>query len=177
MKLGHQGAALARLMPLVYAELRRLAGHWLQGEHTGHTLQPNRLVHKAFLQLVNQDTPAGNIAGSPCGRGTTDAPRPGGLRPAARRRQTRGIAVTLDEERFSAGADVDRAGEILAVEEGLGRLARLDRQQAQVVELRYFGGIRLRKQPGSWRSPARSQARWAMAKAWLRPNWQTKDRR
>src|SRR5271157_4002144 len=54
LRLGNKDA-LGELIPLVYGELRRLAGHYLQAERTGHTLQPTALVHEAYLRLVEQD--------------------------------------------------------------------------------------------------------------------------
>jgi len=54
LRLGNKNA-LGRLMPLIYEELRRLAGHYLQAERIGHTLQPTALVHEAYLRLAGED--------------------------------------------------------------------------------------------------------------------------
>ncbi len=176
MKLG-RGDALARLMPLVYAELRRLAGHYLRGERIDHTLQPTALVHEAFLRLVGQDRANWQHRGQFIGvaarvmrRILVDYAR---QRAASKRA---GSAVTLDEERFSPGAGMDRTEEILAVDEVLDRLAELDPQQAQIVELRYFAELSVEETAEALEISSRTVKRdWAMAKAWLRA--QLADRR
>ena len=113
MRLGHRDA-LDRLMPLVYAELRRLAGHYLRGERIGHTLQPTALVNEAFLRLVGQDHAGWQHRGQFIGvaaqlmrRILVDYAR---QRAAGKRA---GSAVTLDEEPLSPGAGMDRTEEIL----------------------------------------------------------------
>lgn len=169
MKLGHKDA-LDRLMPLVYAELRRLAGHYLRGERIGHTLQPTALVNEAFLRLVGQNRADWQHRGQFIGiaaqlmrRILVDYAR---QRAAGKRA---GSAVTLDEERLSPGAGMDRTEEILAVEEVLGRLTELDPQQAHVVELRYFGGLSVEETAEALSiSPRTVKRDWAMARAWLR---------
>ncbi len=169
MKLGHEDA-LARLMPLVYAELRRLAGHYLRGERVGHTLQPTALVHEAFLRLVGQDRADWKHRGQFIGvaaqlmrRILVDYAR---QRAAGKRA---GAAVTLDEERLSPRAGTDQTEEILAVDEVLDRLARLDSQQTRIVELRYFGGLSVEETAENLGISARTVKRdWAVAKAWLR---------
>jgi RNA polymerase sigma-70 factor (ECF subfamily) len=176
MKLG-RGDALARLMPLVYAELRRLAGHYLRGERIDHTLQPTALVHEAFLRLVGQDRANWQHRGQFIGvaarvmrRILVDYAR---QRAASKRA---GSAVSLDEERFSPGAGMDRTEEILAVDEVLDRLAELDPQQAQIVELRYFAELSVEETAEALEISSRTVKRdWAMAKAWLRA--QLADRR
>jgi len=169
MKLGHQDA-LGRLMPLVYAELRRLAGHYLRGERTGHTLQPTALVHEAFLRLVGQDRTDWQHRGQFIGvaaqlmrRILVDYAR----QRAARKRA--GSPVTLDEERLGPGVGMDRTEEILAMEEVLDRLAKVDPQQARIVELRYFGGLAVEETAEVLEiSPRTVKRDWAMARAWLR---------
>ena len=80
LKLGNKDA-LGRLIPLVYRELRRLAGRYLQAERAGHTLQPTALVHEAYLRLVEQDRADWqNRAHFLGGRRAAHAPHPGGLR-------------------------------------------------------------------------------------------------
>ena len=169
MKLGRKDA-LARLMPLVYAELRRLAGHYLRGERIGHTLQPTALVNEAFLRLVGQDRADWQHRGQFVGvaaqlmrRILVDYAR---QRAAGKRA---GCAVTLDEERLSPGAGMDRTEEILAVDEVVGRLAELDAQQARIVELRYFAELSVEETAEALEiSPRTVKRDWAMAKAWLR---------
>jgi RNA polymerase sigma factor (TIGR02999 family) len=176
MKRG-QKDALARLMPLVYAELRRLASHYLRGERIGHTLQPTALVHEAFLRLVGQDRADWQHRGQFIGvaaqlmrRILVDYAR---QRAAGKRA---GCAVTLNEERLNPGAGIDRTEEILVVEEILSRLAKLDPQQARIVELRYFGELSVDETAEVLEiSPRTVKRDWAMARAWLRA--QLADRR
>jgi RNA polymerase sigma-70 factor, ECF subfamily len=165
-----QRNALDRLLPLVYNELRRLAGHYMQDERTGHTLQPTALVHEAFLRLAGQDhtdwqgrAQFMGIAGQLMRRILVDHAR---KRYAAKRG---GTFVTLDEAIENQCASVTLPEEILAVDEALNRLAQLDPQQARIVELRYFGGLSAEETAQALGVSLRTVERdWAMAKAWLR---------
>jgi len=162
--------ALPKLIPLVYGELRRLAGLYMRNERIGHTLQPTALVHEAFLRLVGQSRAEWQHRGQFMGvaaqmmrRILVDyaRQRAAGKRP--------GPAVTLDEERLSPGGGVDRTEEILAVNEVLDRLVRLDPQQARIVEMRYFGGLSVEETAESLGiSPRTVKRDWAVARAWLR---------
>lgn len=168
LKLGRKDA-LEKLMPLVYRELRRVAGNCMRDERRGHTLQPTALVHEAFLRLVDQDrTDWGSraqfvgVAGQLMRRLLVDHAR-------SRRALKRGIAVTLNEEIFNQAAGADQTEEILAVDEILARLAELDPQQARIVELRYFGGLSVEETAEALAiSPRTVKRDWAMAKAWLK---------
>ena len=121
MRLGSEDA-FARLVPLVYSELRRLAGHYMRDERASHTLQPTALVHEAFLRLAHQERADWQNRAQFIGvaahmrRILGDHAR----RRAAAKRAT--IRVTLDDARFSRGADIGQAEEILAVDEVLARL-------------------------------------------------------
>ncbi len=169
MKAGREDA-LARLIPLLYAELRRLAGRYMRDERAGHTLQPTALVHEAFLRLAGQDranwqnrTQFIGIAGQLMRRILVDHAR-------KRRAAKRGAAqVTLDEAIETQCAVVTRPEEILAVDEALERLAQVDAQQARVVELRYFAGLASEETAEALGVSMRTVERdWSMAKAWLR---------
>jgi RNA polymerase sigma-70 factor, ECF subfamily len=169
MKGGNQDA-LARLMPLVYRELRRLAGHFMRDERRGHTLQATALVHEAFLRLVDQDradwqcrTQFMGVAAQLMRRILVDHAR----RRATAKREA-GVQVTLDDARLNQGANMGQAEEILAVDEVLGRLSQFDPQQARIVELRYFGGLSVEETAEAMEiSPRTVKRDWAMAKAWL----------
>lgn len=169
MRLGREDA-LARLMPLVYAELRRLAGHYLRGERIGHTLQPTALVHEAFLRLVGQDHAGWEHCGQFIGVAAQMMRRI--LVDYARQRAAGkrvGAAVTLNEEKLGPQAGSDRTEEILAVEEVLGQLADLDVRQARIVELRYFAGLSVEETAEVMGiSPRTVKGDWAVARAWLR---------
>ncbi len=168
LRLGRK-EALGRLMPLVYRELRRVAGRQMRDERPGHTLQPTALVHEAFLRLVDQDhadwqnrAQFVGVAGQLMRRLLVDHAR---RRHAAKR----GIAVTLDEDIFNHGAGADRTEEILAVDEVLSRLHELEPRQARIAELRYFGGLSVEETAEAMGICARTvKFDWAMAKAWLR---------
>ena len=167
---GGDKAALEKLIPLVYGELRLLARACLQAERAGHTLQPTALVHELYLRLVNQDHADWKdrahflaIAAQLMRRILVDYARS--------RRTSKRAGVTL---RIGAGGlEPEGAGlpieEILTVDRALDRLAELDRQQARIVELRYFGGLTVEEASVAVGVSERTVKRdWAMANAWLR---------
>ena len=168
LRLGRKDA-LERLMPLVYKELRRVAGRCMRDERPGHTLQPTALVHEAFLRLVDQDhadwqnrAQFVGVAGQLMRRLLVDHAR-------GRRAQKRGIPVTLNEEICNRAAGADQTEEILAVDEVLARPAELDPQQARIVELRYFGGLSVEETAEAMAiSPRTVKRDWAMAKGWMK---------
>lgn len=173
LKLGREDA-LEKLMPLVYRELRRVAGHCMRDERPGHTLQPTALVHEAFLRLVDQDRADWRNRAQFIGVAAQLMRRL--LVDHARRRRAlkRGTPVTLNEEIFNRAAGAVHTEEILAVDEILSRLAELDPQQARVVELRYFGGLSVEETSEVMAiSPRTVKRDWAMAKAWLRTQLST----
>ena len=168
LKLGHKDA-LERLIPLVYRELRRVAGRCMRDERPGHTLQPTALVHEAFLRLVDQDRADWRnraqfvgVAAQLMRRLLVDHAR-------GRHALKRGIPVTMNEEIFRRTAGADHTEEILAVDEILGRLAELDPQQARIVELRYFAGLSVDETAEAMAiSPRTVKRDWAMAKGWMK---------
>jgi len=168
LKLGRKDA-LDRLLPLVYRELRRVAGRAMRDERRGHTLQPTALVHEAFLRLVEQDRADWQnraqfvgVAGQLMRRLLVDHAR-------GRRALKRGIPVTLNEEIFQRAAGADQTEEILTVDEILTRLAELDPQQACIAELRYFGGLSVEETAEALAiSPRTVKRNWAMAKRWMK---------
>jgi len=168
LKLGRKDA-LERLVPLVYRELRRVAGRCMRDERPGHTLQPTALVHEAFLRLVDQNHADWQnraqfvaVAGQVMRRLLVDHAR-------GRRALKRGIPITLNEEIIHGTGRPDQTEEILAVDEILGRLEKLDPQQARVVELRYFGGLSVEETAEAMAiSPRTVKRDWAMAKGWMK---------
>ena len=161
-------AALDRLMPLVYQELRRLAHQHLNKERTGHTLQTTDLVHEAYLKLVDQRRVHWQnrahfygIAAQLMRRVLVDRAR-------RRRRVKRGggaTMVSLDEV-----ATVSRQSivDVLAIDEALTRLAEKDPRKAQIVELRFFGGLEVEETAAFLKISEITVMRdWKMAKAWL----------
>ena len=138
-----QGDARARedLMPLVYRELRRRAGAYLRNERRDHTLQPTALVHEAYVRLVGQDRVTWQnraqffgVAAQMMRRILVDHAR----RHHAAKRPGAGAKVTLDD-RIGAAQPYDC--EILLLDQALHDLAGVDARQAEIVELRYFGGL------------------------------------
>jgi RNA polymerase sigma-70 factor, ECF subfamily len=167
VKLGRSDA-LERLMPLVYRELRRIAGCQMRGERVGHTLQPTALVHEAFLRLVDQSRADWQNRAQFLGVAAQLMRRL--LVDHARRRGAakRGIPVTLNEEIFPRGPGAGQTEEILAVDQVLERLAKLDPRQARVVELRYFGGLSVEETAEAMGIATRTvKLDWAMAKGWM----------
>jgi RNA polymerase sigma-70 factor (ECF subfamily) len=177
MKRGNS-EALPKLVPLLYDELRKLAGHFLREERPGHTLQPTALVHEAYLKLAGQRAGFENraqfmaVAAQAMRRILVDYAR---QRVAAKRGG--GVALT-DLDIASVGATVEQSQELLAIDEALEKLTALDPQQARVVEMRYFGGLTVEETAAALAIAPRTVKReWAMAKAWLRVEISSWDRR
>jgi RNA polymerase sigma-70 factor (ECF subfamily) len=161
--------APARLMPLVYDELRRLADYYLRQERPDHTLQPTALVHEAYLKLVDQTRVDWQnrahffgVAAQLMRRILVDHAR----RHRASKRGGLQQKMALDEAvDYSQPRDVD----LLALDEALNALAKLDERQSRIVELRFFGGLTIEETAEALGvSPATVKVDWSMAKAWLR---------
>ena len=168
--------AMDRLMPIVYDELRRLAAGYLKGERPGHTLQPTALVHEAYLRLVRQDRVEWQnrahffgIAASMMRRVLVDHAR----RRQAEKRDAGGFRLTLQlGEAFEAARDP----ELIELDQALGRLERLDSDQARVVELRFFGGLTVEETAVVLGiSTATVKREWRTAKAFLRREMASDD--
>jgi RNA polymerase sigma factor (TIGR02999 family) len=165
---GGDSNALQQLLPLLYDELHRVARHQLRGERPDHTFQPTALLHEAYLRLA-------------------------GVRPAEIQNRSHFIAlasrlmrqVLVDHARahlavkrqggvripLSEALDLPAEPEVdlLGVDEALTRLAQLDEQQAQVVELRFFGGLSIPETCSALKISASTVKRdWSTARAWLR---------
>jgi RNA polymerase sigma-70 factor (ECF subfamily) len=166
---GGDRAALDELMPLVYDELRRLAGNYLRRERADHTLEPTALVNEAYLLLVGQrNTHWQNraqfigVAANMMRRILVSYARAHN----AAKRGGQHFTVSLGEaDRFGERPDVD----LLAVHEALERLAAIDPQQARVVELKFFGGLTIEEAAEVLGvSHTTVETDWKMARAWLR---------
>lgn len=168
--------AAEQLMPVVYDELRRIAGSYMRRERPGQTIQPTALVHEAYLRLLKgkkQDWQGRThflaIAANSMRQILVERAR---AKQAAKRGGDRD-RITLDEATFKGdGATQPRddvALDLLLVDEALDRLAALDPQQARVVELRFFGGLTIEETGAALGvSPATVKRHWTVAKAWLR---------
>ena len=160
--------ALDNLLPLVYKELRRLAHFQLQGERRDHTLQSAALVHEAYLRLIGLDPPQWEsrthffaIAGHLMRQILVDYAR----RHGAAKRGGGICKISLDDALTpSKGNDLD----IVAVDEALKELAKVDERQSRVVELRFFAGLSLEEISKVMDiAPATAQRDWVAARAWL----------
>jgi RNA polymerase sigma factor (TIGR02999 family) len=161
-------AALDQLMPLVYAELRRLAHRHLRGERSGHTLQTTALVNEAYLRLVDQNQFNWQnrahffaVAAQMMRRILVDYAR-------ARLNAKRGggtVRVMLEE---AAEVSQDRSAEMVALDDALTELAEFDQRKSQIVELRFFGGLSIEETAEVLKvSPGTVMREWTLAKAWL----------
>ncbi len=160
-------AAFDRLMPLVYDQLRRIAHRYVQRERNGHTLQTSALVNEAYLRLVDQHVVWQNRAHFFAV--TARVMRHILIDHARRRRYAKhgGEArqVSIEE---AAAMSMERAAELIALEEALDELAKLDQRKSRVVELRYFGGLSLEETAEALNISLMTVRRdWRAAKAWL----------
>lgn len=163
-------AAIERLLPLVYDELRALAGRHLRGERADHTLQPTALVHEAYLKLVDQTRVDWRgrghfmaVASMAMRRLLVDHARARG------RKRRGGDAPKLSLSAALPVADDAQADEIVAVDRLLDALAGFDPRAAQVVECRFFGGLSIEETAAALElSPMTVKRSWRVARAWLR---------
>jgi RNA polymerase sigma factor (TIGR02999 family) len=161
-------AALDALLPVVYNELRKLADHYLQQERPDHTLQATALVHEAYLRLVDQTNISWqnrahffSVAAQVMRHILVDHAR-------AHKAEKRGGGepeISLDAAiSFFAERDVN----LVALDEALNELTKLDAQQGRIVELRFFGGLTIEETAEVLKiTPGTVRYDWRMAKAWL----------
>ena len=160
--------ALKELVPLLYEDLRRVAHQYLRGARPGHTLQTTALVHEAYLRLEQHHSPQFQDRShfiATCAllmrqiltgyeRTRRAAKRGGG-----------GAKITLDD---AAAVMKGRPVDLLALDDALHSLARLDVQQSRIVELRFFGGLSVEETAGVLGiSAATVKRHWATARVWL----------
>jgi RNA polymerase sigma factor (TIGR02999 family) len=165
---GGDRAALDRLVPIVHDELRRLARHYMRGERDGHTLQTSALINEAYLRLVDHTNIDWQnrahffgVAAQAMRRVLVDHARSRGY-------QKRGAGAQKVELDEAAELAEERASELVALDEALAGLERFDPRKAQVVELRYFGGLTGEETAEVLGlSPATVQREWQAAKLWL----------
>jgi RNA polymerase sigma factor (TIGR02999 family) len=161
-------AALEELMPLVYDELRKVAARSLRRQRPGHTLQTTALVNEAYLRLIDSSRVQWQNRAHFFAVSATLMRRI--LVDFARERQNlkRGGAaerVSLDE---ALAVAPERGADLLALDEALNRLAALNPRQAQVVELRYFGGLNEEETAEALKVSLRTVQRdWNLARLWL----------
>ncbi|HEY4281849.1 MAG TPA: ECF-type sigma factor, partial [Chthoniobacterales bacterium] len=140
--IGGDVEALAEMLPVVYQQLRDLAGNYLRGERSDHTLQPTALVHEAYLRLRKQRqvdwTNRAQFIGVAALMMRRVLKTHATARAAGKRGWDKGVRLVLDDAiHFSEKCDLT----VAAVDEALGELEKLDARQGRIVELRFFGGL------------------------------------
>ena len=160
--------AFKHLMDLAYGELHKLASHYMATEHAGHTLQATALVNEVYLRLVDVKQVGWEdrahffaLCAQLMRRILTDFAR-------SRNYQKRGGRIPHVELHDAATVSIETGPEILAVDEALKSLSKLDSRKCQVVELRFFGGLTVEETAGALGISAETVMRdWRLAKAWL----------
>jgi RNA polymerase sigma factor (TIGR02999 family) len=165
---GGDQAAFERLVPLVYAELKRIARRHMFRESEGHILQTTALVHEAYMKLVSDPGAKWQdrahffaVSSQQMRRILVDAAR-------SRLRKKRGgdaPVISLDDTPMLSSS---RAAEFVALDDALNELAALDERRSRVVEMRYFGGMSVEETAAVLNlSPATVLRDWNAARAWL----------
>jgi RNA polymerase sigma factor (TIGR02999 family) len=167
--------ALEKLMPVVYAELRRIAANYLRRERSDHTLQPTALVHEAFLRLIDQKSPRWQARAQFYGlaaqlmrrilvdhaRKNQAAKRGGGYQ----ERVSISGMESLDEPQTVGKSQID----LVALNDAMTELTEIDPQLSRIVELRFFGGLSIEETAQVLHLGHASVERdWKVARAWLR---------
>jgi RNA polymerase sigma factor (TIGR02999 family) len=162
---GGDPAARQALLPLVYKELRDIAHRQLRRERSGHTLQSTALVHEAYLRLMDQGAPETQnrahfvaVAARLMRQILIDYAR------------SRGASLRVDVELAGdpAAMSPKQGADLVALDDALKNLSERDEQQAQIVEMRYFGGLTIDETAEVLKiSPATVKRDWSMARAWL----------
>jgi RNA polymerase sigma factor (TIGR02999 family) len=161
--------ALERLLPLIYDECRRIASRQLRREHRQHTLEPTALVHEVYLRLVGQRHATWEsraqffgVVAQVMRRILVDYAR------ARHAKKRGGSAVLVSLDAAAEDSPAPEAGDILAIDEALERLAAHDPDQVRIIELRFFAGLSVEETAHVLnRSPRTVKREWRLAKAWL----------
>jgi RNA polymerase sigma factor (TIGR02999 family) len=161
-------SALAELTPLVYEELRRLAHHFMEGQRRDHTLQTTALVNEAYLRLADQTDPNWQSRAhffAVAARGMRQIVVDYARSYQSQKRGGGALKVELDE---AVIVSPEQSREIVDLHEALERLAALDSRKAQVVELKYFGGLNYDEMAEVLKiSRVTVRRDWEFAKLWL----------
>jgi RNA polymerase sigma factor (TIGR02999 family) len=160
--------ALEKLMPLVYNELRHMAARYLKSEHPSHTIQPTALVHEAYLRLMNQRHVQWQnrahffaIAAQMMRRILINYARD----QHAAKRGGNSYKLLLDE---AISVPADRNLDLLALDDALKLLSKIDARKSQLVELRFFSGLSIEEAANIMGiSIATAKRDWMLARAWL----------
>ena len=160
--------ALEQLMPLVYDELRRMAKNYMRRQNSGHTFQTTELIHEAFLKLAARDDQKWEnrahffgVAAKAMRHILVDYAR-------SKHRQKRGgwqEKVSLSEDNLLSDS---RSNEIVALDDALNLLAELDERKSRVVEMKFFGGLKVDEIARVLKiSPETVKRDWSFSKSWL----------
>jgi RNA polymerase sigma factor (TIGR02999 family) len=160
-------AALDELIPLVYDELRRLAGRYMRRENQGHTLQTSALVNEAYMRLIDQRSVHWQnrahffgVAAQLMRRILVDHAR-------SRSRAKRGGGAQMVSHADQAGVSKE-AEEVIALDDALTNLAEMDPRKSQIVEMKFFGGLTTEEVAEVLKITTRTVEReWRKARAWL----------
>ena len=160
-------AALDRLTPIVYDELRRLASRYMRSERTGHSLQTTALVNEAYMRLVDYKSMQWQnrahffaVSAQLMRRILVDHARRHNLKRGG------GVQHVSFEDTAEVGGD--RAADLVALDDAMHALARIDPRKVQVVEMRFFGGLSVEETAEVLKvSPVTVMRDWNTAKAWL----------
>jgi RNA polymerase sigma-70 factor, ECF subfamily len=171
---GEQGAE-AKLMTLVYGELRRLAAQYMRRERKEHSMPPTALVHEAYIRLINLRLTSWKnrshfyaVAALLMRQILVDQAR----RRLAAKRGDGGLHVSIDDPGIQGAPQLtrkpNRFEDVIAVDEGLTALARINLRQSRIVELRFFAGMSNKEIAEALGSSERTVEReWRAAQAWL----------
>ena len=173
--MAYSKAELDELMPVVYDELRRVAQKYLSRERSNHTLQTTALVHEAYLRLIDQRAVDWENRAQFFGIAARMMRRiliNHANDRQAKKRQGYATRISLDEAvNFFEKAELD----LTVLDEALNELAQLDPKQAEVVELRFFGGLTIEEVSEVLEiSPSTTKREWDSAKLWLRRRLSTR---
>lgn len=160
-------AAGEKLLPLVYSELHRLARSYMRRERQNHTLQPTALINEAYLRLAHAPVEWQNrahfigVAANAMRRILVDHAR-------AHMAAARGGEFQQVEWTEALGLPAERSGELLALDDALNQLEKLNPRQAKIIELRYIGGLSFEEAAAVLEiSPRTAKRDWALARLWL----------
>jgi len=161
-------AVLNELLPLVYRELRRIALNHMRRERPDHTLQPTALVHEAYLRLVDQTSVTWKSSAQFFALASTMMRRILVNHAKSRQAAKRGGSVIRVPLELAAEPGEQRDVMLVDLDEALDQLASLDERKGRIVELRFFGGLKMNEIAEVLRvSLATVENDWRMARAWL----------
>jgi RNA polymerase sigma factor (TIGR02999 family) len=158
-----------QLVPLLYDELRRIAGALMQRERPGHTMQATAVVHEAYMRLIGEQQIEWQnrahfyaIAAKTMRRVLRDYAR---NRHAQKRGGAGAVRMEIDPDMLANGADIEN---VAGLDDLLERLTAMDADQGRIVELRFFGGLNVDETAEVMGiSPSTVKREWRSAKAWL----------